>query len=101
MERCIFVAIPLLGLIKNRCGYGPRLPILIISPYAKVNYIDHSLTDQSSILRFIEENWLGSQQIGDQSFDKTAGSLLGMFDFKGHNTKIFLDPDTGTVINKS
>jgi phospholipase C len=89
------------GSYQDRCGYGPRLPILIISPFAKVNYIDHSLTDTSSILRFIEDNWLESQRIGDQSFDQIAGSLLGMFDFKKNNTKIFLDPDTGTVINKS
>jgi phospholipase C len=29
----------------------------VISPYAKDNYVDHRITDQSSILRFIEENW--------------------------------------------
>jgi phospholipase C len=40
-----------------RCGYGPRLPLLVISPYAKVNYVDHHVTDQTSILRFIEDNW--------------------------------------------
>jgi len=42
--------------------------------------VDHSVTDQSSILRFIEDNWeLG--RIGDQSFDERAGSLLNLFDF--------------------
>jgi phospholipase C len=45
------------GSYHDRCGYGPRLPLLIISPYAKANFIDHSLIDQSSILRFIENNW--------------------------------------------
>ena len=68
------------GSYEDRCGYGPRLPLLIITPYAKTNFIDHSLTDQSSILRFIEDNWfLG--RIGDQSFDSKAGSLVNMFDF--------------------
>ena len=42
---------------QDRCGYGVRLPLLVISPYAKVNYVDHSITDQTSILRFIEDNW--------------------------------------------
>ena len=43
---------------QGRCGYGPRLPLLVISPYAKANFVDHTMTDQSSILRFIEDNWL-------------------------------------------
>jgi phospholipase C len=85
------------GSYQDRCGYGPRLPLLIISPYAKTNFIDHSLIDQSSILRFIEENWsLG--RIGNQSFDSKAGSLGSMFDFSskaGHVNKLFLDPSTG------
>ncbi|MRN68649.1 MAG: phospholipase [Nitrosopumilales archaeon] len=81
---------------QDRCGYGARLPMLAISPYAKVNFVDHSVTDQSSILRFIEDNWnLG--RIGDQSFDAKAGSLLNMFNFTtSHYAKnLFLDPYTG------
>jgi phospholipase C len=65
-----------------------------------VNYVDHQITDQSSILRFIEDNWkLG--QIGDQSFDAKAGSLLNMFNFlSGYAAdKLFLDPLNGTIIS--
>jgi phospholipase C len=65
---------------QGRCGYGPRLPLLVISPYSKRNYVDHSVTDQSSILRFIEDNWLDSQRIPG-SFDALAGTLNGMFNF--------------------
>ena len=82
---------------QDRCGYGVRLPLLVISPYAKVNYVDHSLTDQTSILRFIEDNWqLG--RIGNESFDSKAGSLLNMFNFTtSHiaNKQLFLNPSTG------
>ena len=46
-----------LSAYQDRCGYGPRLPLLVISPYAKANFIDHKITDQTSILRFIEDNW--------------------------------------------
>jgi phospholipase C len=85
------------GGYQDRCGYGPRLPLLIISPYAKINFIDHSITDQSSILRFIEDNWaLG--RIGNQSFDSKAGSLMNIFDFPPaahHANKLFLGPSTG------
>ncbi|HEY6582659.1 MAG TPA: alkaline phosphatase family protein, partial [Rubrobacter sp.] len=79
-----------------RCGYGPRLPLQVISPYVKQNFVDHSITDQTSVLRFIEDNW-GLGRIGDQSFDAKAGSLKNLFDFShGRNAhRLFLDPRTG------
>jgi len=80
---------------SGRCGYGPRLPLLVISPFARTNFVDHTITDQTSILRFIEDNWsLG--RVGDQSFDAIAGSLQGMFDFNaGRAGALLLDPSTG------
>jgi len=85
------------GDIQNgRCGYGPRLPLLVISPYAKFNHVDHQVTDQSSILRFIEDNWkLG--RIGSGSTDAVAGTLDGLFNYHnfGLNLPMFLDPVTG------
>jgi phospholipase C len=84
---------------QGRCGYGPRLPLLVISPYARVNFVDHTITDQSSILRFIEDNWLGGQRLGQGSFDGIANSLDGMFDFSGgakNLEPLILDPSTGT-----
>src|SRR5262249_28648461 len=33
--------------IEGRCGYGPRQPLLVISPYAKTSFVDHTLSDQS------------------------------------------------------
>jgi phospholipase C len=81
---------------QGRCGYGPRLPLIVISPYAKQNFIDHTLTDQSSILRFIEDNWVGGQRI-EGSFDSRAGSLENMFDFRRPRSGVFLlDENTGT-----
>jgi phospholipase C len=92
---------PRLSDALDRAGYGPRLPLLVISPYAKENYIDHTTTDQTSILRFIEDNWkLG--RIGNGSFDTIANSLSNMFDFSHgpKNDKLFLDPKTGQPIDK-
>ena len=82
---------------QGRCGYGPRLPLQVISPWAKQNYVDHTLTDQTSIIRFIEDNWLGGQRIGNGSFDAISGPLNNMFDFnRKENGGIFLlDPSTG------
>jgi phospholipase C len=94
------LATPLAGVngqpVQGRCGYGPRQPLLIVSPYAKVNFVDHGLTDQSSILRFIEDNWLNGQRIGQGSFDAIAGTINNMFDFTQQpNAKLVLDPTTG------
>ena len=79
-----------------RCGYGPRLPLLVISPYAKENYVSHALTDQTSILRFIEDNWLNGERISEISFDRIAGSLDDMFQFSVPiMRRVLLDPATG------
>ena len=91
---------PAAGAYLDRCGYGTRLPFLVISPYAKQNFVDHSVTDTTSILRFIEDNWdLG--RIGDQSFDAMAGSILNSFDFTAAHAKaVLLNPTTGEVVKK-
>ncbi|MBS1815674.1 MAG: alkaline phosphatase family protein [Acidobacteria bacterium] len=85
----------------GRCGFGPRLPLLVISPWAKANYVDHTVTDQTSIIRLIEDLYLKGERIGGGSFDAQSGSLMGMFEFGKHkpqNTKLLiLDPDKGTV----
>lgn len=92
---------PSLGNYLDRAGYGPRLPLLVVSPYAKQNYVDHTLTDQTSILKFIEDNWnLG--RIGDNSFDSIAGSINNMFDFsKPSASKLYLNTKTGQPLPSS
>jgi phospholipase C len=74
---------------EMRCGYGERLPLLVISPFAKENHVDHHLVDQTSVLRFIEDNW-GLPRLGHGSFDVEAGSLLCMFDFEHPRDDVFM-----------
>ena len=92
----------------GRCGYGPRLPLLVISPYARQNYVDHTVGDQTSILRFLEDNF-GLGRINQAapipvarggSFDQIAGSLDSLFDFEQNvedhsQHRLILDPSTG------
>ena len=86
-----------LGGNQGRCGYGPRLPLLVISPFAKVNYVDSTTTDQSSILRFIEDNWNLGRIEG--SFDSIAGPLTNMLRFGGAPAgRVFINPNTGAVV---
>jgi phospholipase C len=88
---------PILGGYQGRCGYGPRLPFLVISPRARVNFVGHTLTDQTSVIHFIEDNWLGGERIGDGSYDSLSGLITGMFDFSGkaRAPKLFLHANTG------
>ena len=89
-----------LGGHQVRCGYGPRLPLLVISPYAKANFVSGSLADQTSVLAFIEDNWLGGQRTGTSSFDNLAGSLDNMFSFNHPRfAPYLLDPVTGEPIH--
>lgn len=91
----------------GRCGYGPRLPFMVLSPWAKQNFIDHTVTDQTSSLRFIEVNWnLGfldgstlppGAPLGAFSYDQLSGSITNMFDFDHppNLAPLFLDIVTG------
>lgn len=84
--------------IGGRCGYGPRLPFLMISPFAKENFVDSTLTDQSSILRFIEDNW-NTGRIGNASYDDISGTVRNLFDFSQRRTdKLILDPVSGSRV---
>jgi phospholipase C len=86
--------------VNGRCGPGPRIPFLVISPWAKRNFIDHTRISQASIVRFIEDNWLGGQRLGGGSFDATTGDIGNMFDFNSNADVIplFLDPALGTAV---
>ena len=74
---------------------GVALPLLVISPYSRQNAIDSGVTDQSSITRFIEDNW-GLARVGGGSLDGSAGQLNGLFDFSSrHDRTLILNPSTG------
>jgi phospholipase C len=97
-EACQFKNASSLVEHDNRCGLGPRLPFMLISPYAKSNYVDNTLTEQSSILKFVEQNWsLGS--IGAGSEDVDSGSVDNMFEFGNAQRapKVILNETSGEV----
>jgi phospholipase C len=84
--------------VAGRCGPGTRTPFLVISPFAKKNYVSHVQITQASIPQFIEDNWLGSERIGGGSFDATTGSIMDMFDFtQKKSVTLILDPTTGII----
>ncbi|WP_028228724.1 phospholipase C [Paraburkholderia ferrariae] len=87
--------------VNGRCGPGTRIPFLVISPWAKPNYVDHTFINQASVVRFIEDNWLGSARLGGGSFDATAGDMRALFNFTGSGNipVMYLDPTLGTQVS--
>ncbi len=84
---------------EGRCGYGPRVPLLVISPWARRNVVASNTTDQTSIMRLIEDTFLKGQRLGQGSYDAIAGSLEPMFDFAAprppNGGRLLLDETTG------
>ena len=77
---------------QGKCGLGPRLPFLVISPWAKSNYVDNTLIDQSSVVKFIEYNW-NLPALGNGAADAAAGSILSMFNFRSIQSPAVPEPD--------
>lgn len=69
------------GLPCGEAGLGPRMPVLVVSPFAKQGFVDHDLLDTSSLVNWVEWNYrlpaLGVW--GDR--DVNAGKLRNAFVF--------------------
>ena len=99
---CTSVAVSI-GSANDRCGYSQRLPLVVISPWTKDNYVSSNQTDTASVVKFIEDNWLNGESISG-SFDSSSGSLDahgGVLDFntRPHFTPLILNPTTGAVVS--
>jgi phospholipase C len=61
-------------------GLGPRVPLIVISPYAIRGHISHKQAEFSSFAKFIEENWR-LPSLGQRDALKATGDLMDYFDF--------------------
>jgi phospholipase C len=89
------------GWIQNQdfFGDGPRIPMIVVSPHSRKNFIDHTYHNHVSILKFIQRNWK-LDPLSPRSRDNhpipvttaadlyrpinttpTIGDLMTMFDF--------------------
>lgn len=64
--------------IVDDYGYGFRVPTILVSPYAKQGFVDHTVYDYTSMLKFIEYNW-DLQPLATR--DAQANNILDAFDF--------------------
>ena len=64
------------GAIQNLdfFGDGPRIPLIVVSPFAKQGHVDHTYNDHASILKFIERNW-GLPTLSARSRDNLRNPL--------------------------
>ena len=47
----------------DKDGFGLRVPMLMISPYARIGYVDHTVLSDDSLLRFVEDDFMNSQRL--------------------------------------
>jgi phospholipase C len=103
-DTALCTSVPItVGSANDRCGFGQRLPLIVISPYTRENYVSSNETDTASIINFVEDNWLSGQRISG-SYDAVSGSLdapNGVLDFnvRPHDTPVILNPTTGAVVS--
>jgi phospholipase C len=69
--------------------YGFRVPLIVVSPYARPGYVSSIVQDHTSLLRFIERKW----NIGALTFrDANAHDMTDYFDFRHKKKPPFLEP---------
>jgi DNA invertase Pin-like site-specific DNA recombinase len=73
-------------------GPGPRVPVLVISPFAKPGYISHQMGEFSSFLKFMETNW-GLPNLGQRDAVATTSDLTDFFDFNAPPQPPLVLPD--------
>jgi len=73
----------------DQFGLGPRVPLLIISPYAKAGHVSHTVYDHTSVLKFIETRYNLPPLT---SRDAAANNMLDSFDFDASQPPLLLQP---------
>lgn len=67
--------------VVDQFGLGTRVPCVVISPFAKKGYVDHTDYETVSILKFIEERW-ELRALSER--DANANNILNAFEFRNH-----------------
>lgn len=76
----------------DKYGYGPRVPTIVISPYARPGYICHTTLDFTSPLKLIEEKYKLKPLA---SRDAQASDMMDCFDFNSKPQPAdLITPDT-------
>ncbi len=78
-------------------GLGPRVPMLVISPWSRGGWVNSQVFDHTSVLRFLEQ-WTGVREPNISDWRRTVcGDLMSCFDFSHADTSIPTLPDTNAL----
>jgi acid phosphatase len=70
--------------VQDFFGDGPRIPFIVVSPYARRGYVDHVYSDHASILKFIEHNW-GLPPLSSRSRDNLPDPIMASDPYRPAN----------------
>src|SRR5882757_2444620 len=75
-------------------GLGPRVPMTVVSPWSNGGWVNSEVADHTSVIRFLER-WTGVHEPNISPWRRAVcGDLTSAFDFRDHDTRISMLPDT-------
>ncbi|RBL66605.1 phospholipase C, phosphocholine-specific, partial [Pseudomonas sp. MWU13-2625] len=82
-------------------GLGPRVPLLVLSPWSRGGYVCSQVFDHTSVLRFLE-TWSGVQEPNISAWRRqVCGDLTAALDFGSSNTSLPAFPDTAALLTQA
>ncbi|GAA0679719.1 phospholipase C, phosphocholine-specific [Kitasatospora atroaurantiaca] len=79
-------------------GFGPRVPLIVVSPWSRGGYVNSQVFDHTSVIRFLEKRF-GVQEPNISAWRRTvAGDLTSAFGFGSQNTAWPALPDTSRYV---
>jgi len=82
-------------------GFGPRVPMIICSPWTRGGFVDSNTYDHTSMNRFLQ-TWTGAPLVNvTQWRNQVSGDLTAAFDFANPDFSVPTLPDTVPLITQS
>ena len=82
-------------------GLGPRVPLIVVSPWSKGGYVNSQLHDHTSVIRFLEARFGVMEPQISPWRRAVCGDLKSLFDFKTPNAKVERLPDASALPGKA
>ena len=79
----------------DQFGFGFRVPTIVISPWSKHSYVDHTQYEFASLLKMVEDNWGLPRLANPHDRDELTniGDMANAFDFSQAPLPILIEPD--------
>lgn len=82
-------------------GLGPRVPMLVLSPWSRGGHVCSQVFDHTSVIRFLE-TWTGVQEPNISAWRRQiCGDLSSALDFSSRNASVPAFPDTAALLTQA